>query len=214
MSNKRRILKRAGLMGLAVAIGAGTWLVAGQSISLLVDQIGTVKVKSLPVSPLVALNGEMNSYHGGKIRIGDQEMANAGMDLIAFPLRFQPDGSGKLRLVAVGKSFVLGPIASEGRDDGGSLIHEFKPETGDEVTFTLDRSALSWTSPLNINFMTGAPSSTWGRTVYYRLRWKKSSGANLEMDWMFQQHYDDSGGWRPAWTKGGSGGLLRVEIRP
>ena len=200
-------------LAVGVAVLAGVWLAAGESISGFVDRFGTVKIESLPVTPIAAANGEQNSYHGGYLLIGEQEIANTGMDLIAFPLRFQPDGNGMLAITTAGKSFVFGPLASQEGTNVGQLIYRFGPEAGDETSFTMERSVLSWPTPLHINFMTGGPMSTWSRTLFYRLRWKKPSGAKLEMVWKFQQHYEDGKGWLPAWTKGGSGGLLGVEIR-
>lgn len=82
------------------------------------------------------------------------------------------------------------------------------------MSFSIDRSLLSWPTPFRMNFMTGAPTATWGRSLYYRLRWKKPTGVRLEMIWAFQQDYFADGGWTDVWTRGGSGGLICLDIRP
>jgi hypothetical protein len=111
--------------------------------------------------------------------------------------------------------------------DGGSLwigerifaleasIIEFAPEPGDEVSFNIDRSFLSWPTPFETNFMTGHTSS-WRRHRYYRLVCKKRSGARLEMVWRYEQwFYPSLGGWTASdITHEGSTGLIHVSLRP
>ena len=62
--------------------------------------------------------------------------------------------------------------------------------------------------------MTGAPATSWRRHLYYRLAWKKPSGAKLEMTWHYRQNFSPVGGWTDVWTREGSGGLSQVEVRP
>jgi hypothetical protein len=79
----------------------------------------------------------------------------------------------------------------------------------DEVTYTAERSLLSWPTPLAMNFMTGW-SSSWRRHIYYRLVWKQHSGATLEMVWRYEQWYYRRQGWSSGtMTNGASTGLIR-----
>jgi hypothetical protein len=99
-------------------------------------------------------------------------------------------------------------------DDVGRVVFEFAPEPGDEESFTLRRSLLSWPTPFEFNFITGQSSSSWQRHLYYHLTWKKPSGAKLEMTWHYRQNFSSTRGWTDVWTREGSAGLNRVEIRP
>jgi hypothetical protein len=66
---------------------------------------------------------------------------------------------------------------------------------------------------MDLNFVTGLGSS-WRRHLYYRLSWKKKSGAELAMLWRFEQGYDAVNGWKAAGNGDGATGLIRVDIRP
>jgi hypothetical protein len=90
------------------------------------------------------------------------------------------------------------------------------PDAGDDLRFTLDRSVVSWPTPLAMNFMTGhAPS--WKRHLYYRLRWTKRSGGQVRAVWRYEQWYDASlGGWsgEGGMMNENSTGLIELTIRP
>jgi hypothetical protein len=46
------------------------------------------------------------------------------------------------------------------------------------------------------------------------VRWKKSSGATLEMLWRYEQYFYPGNGWASGFmTRQGSTGLIRVEIK-
>ena len=119
----------------------------------------------------------------------------------------QVDAKDQLELVAGGRSFVLGFRAGTmpGADEP---VPAFAAEPGDITSVSLERSLLSWPTPLEFNFMTGR-SSSWRRHLYYRLLWQKASGARLTMLWRFEQGFDPVNGWRAP----GQDGLMRVEIR-
>src|SRR5262249_34099515 len=88
----------------------------------------------------------------------------------------------------------------------------FVPEPGDAVAFVAERSLLAWPTPLDLNFMTGH-SPSWKRNVYYRLSWRKPSGATLDLVWRYQQWvYDGAGGASPAMPEQGATGLIRGRI--
>src|SRR5258708_33722356 len=92
-----------------------------------------------------------------------------------------------------GRAFELGPRTSLPDPRGVPDIH-FAADPGDDLRFVLDRGGLSWPTPFEMNFMTGyAPS--WRRNVYYRLVWKKASGATPRMVWGHEQplHRNEGG---------------------
>ena len=81
------------------------------------------------------------------------------------------------------------------------------------------RSVLSWPTPFEINFMTGH-SPSWKRHLYYKLRWKKTTGATLDMIWRYEQFFygqqliPGNGGWGSGFmTREGSTGLIQVTIK-
>ena len=84
------------------------------------------------------------------------------------------DTHDKLVLSAGGHSLALGSRAGT-LSGGDGPIPAFAAEPGDTTSATLERSGLSWPTPLETNFMTGQTPS-WRRHVYYRLSWKKAYG--------------------------------------
>jgi hypothetical protein len=86
------------------------------------------------------------------------------------------------------------------------------PLAGDDASIEIRRSILNWPTPFEVNFMTGH-SPSWKRHLYYRVRWKKSSGASLEMIWRYEQFFYPGNGWASGFmTHEGSTGLIRVNI--
>jgi hypothetical protein len=60
--------------------------------------------------------------------------------------------------------------------------------------------------------MTGQ-SPSWKRHLYYRLSWKKVSGAKLEMLWRFEQYFYSGDGWANGFmAHEGSTGLIHVDV--
>jgi hypothetical protein len=87
------------------------------------------------------------------------------------------------------------------------------PPAGDDTSIEIRRSILNWPTPFEVNFMTGH-SPSWKRHLYYRARWKKSSGATLEMLWRYEQYFYPGNGWGSGFmTREGSTGLIRVDIK-
>jgi len=163
----------------------------------------TVRFASLPANPLV--------YDGGSFRIGELSMSTTAPDNKPFDMRVEPDSANWLVLSTGGRSFTLGPRTSP-PDPRGRPEIEFASEPGDEMSFTIDRSCLSWPTPFEMNFMTGH-SPSWKRFLYYRLIWKKRSGAKLEMVWRYQQWFYSIDGWNSgAMLYDNSTGLIRVDI--
>jgi len=116
--------------------------------------------------------------------------------------------NGELALADSGKVFAFGPPRSEAE----SLATA--PPPGDDAFIEIRRSILSWPTPFDFNFMTGH-SPSWKRHLYYRVLWKKSSGAKLEMLWRYEQYFYPGNGWTSGFmTHEGSTGLIQLDIRP
>ncbi len=87
-----------------------------------------------------------------------------------------------------------------------------KPQPGDKARFQIERSMLSWPTPLAINFMSGH-SPSWKRHLYYRLVWENRDGGRLEMVWRYEQYFYED--WASGFmTRAGTTGLIHVDIRP
>jgi hypothetical protein len=122
------------------------------------------------------------------------------------------DASDRLVIAAGASSFTLGSRAGS-LAGGDGPIPAFAADPGDAASLIIERSWLSWPTPTDLNFITGRGSS-WRRHLYYRLSWKKKSGAELTMLWRFEQGFDAVNGWKAAGNGDGATGLVRVEIRP
>jgi hypothetical protein len=195
----RHFLIRPLLVTLALAVA---WVLAGRQFTLLVDRFVTIGTRSLPVSPL--------EYDGGGFLIGQFSMTFGALDNLRSKLALCPDSANRVVLSVRGQSFSLGPRTNP-VDPSGRPELDFVPEPGDKVTFTRSRSAVPWPTPFEYNFMSRSPR--WKRYVYYRLLWKKPSGARLEMLWRYEQHYYTPGGWdQPVMRWNFRTGLLRVII--
>jgi hypothetical protein len=109
-------------------------------------------------------------------------------------------------VTASGKSFVLGPISTQ------TVRPRILPGPGDRVTLDIQRSAFSWPTPFDVNYMTGH-SSSWKRNLYYELHWTKASGQKLEMVWRYEQYFYRTDGWASGFmTRPGATGLVRVKV--
>ncbi len=202
MAGARPIL----IWSLVIAVGlAIAWLWAGRPILLVLDRVLTVRVSTLPVSPLV--------YKIADLNIGGRDMPLIGTDNELVKLRFQTDALNRLVLFDGDKSFTLG-LRTAPPDPSGRPDTPFQVDPGDMLTFTSRRSFLSRRAPYQINVM-GGSSPKWMRYVYYQLMWKKPSGATLEMTWRFEQWYYAERGWTDAnMTYDFYTGLIRVKLTP
>ncbi|PYI95644.1 MAG: hypothetical protein DMF00_15730 [Verrucomicrobia bacterium] len=64
----------------------------------------------------------------------------------------------------------------------------------------------------NTGDMTGQ-SPSWKRHIYYEIRWKKASGADLQMLWHYEQFFYPGNGWGSGFmTHKGPTRLTRVKI--
>jgi hypothetical protein len=209
----------------AIIAIAAVWLVTARWCSLLVDQVATVHLGNLPATP-VGWNGVYLQFgEGVEGLIGPKgsdgaDLLSGGhiLDLTGPGPDYQQvaansvDASGRLVIAGGARSFTLGSLAGSLTGADGP-IPAFAADPGDATSLVLERSWLSWPTPMDLNFVTGRGSS-WRRHLYYRLTWKKKSGAELAMLWRFEQGYDSINGWKAAGNGDGATGLIRLDIRP
>ena len=177
------------------------WIFGGRQISLFLDRFGTIETTSARIRSL-AYEGNGT---GGVLRVN-----NLGLSLNDSNGPAPSIGTTKddqLGLANGGKVFAFGPARSQA--ENLSVV----PPAGDEAFIEIRRSILSWPTPLDFNFMTGQ-SPSWKRHLYYRLLWKKSSGAKLEMLWRYEQYFYPANGWASGFmTRAGSTGLIQVAVK-
>ena len=195
------------LIVVAIAAGAG-WVYKGHDLSLLVDQYGTNETSSEAVT---SVRYEGNGA-GGILQVNSIPMS---LNPTVPPLQPPSIGStkdGKLGLASGGKVFPLGKLPADNDDTSGTLA--VQPEEGDQARLIIAHSKLSWPTPFDLNFMTGA-SPSWRRHSYQRLTWTKPNGSKLEMVWRYEQNFDKGNGWTsPTMMREGETGLVKIEITP
>jgi len=197
-----------------VVVLAAAWVFAGEQVALFLDRFQTLRLASLPLEPLSAHNGEEGTYYPAVLFIGKVELAIARTpDYGAFPLTLREVEDNKIALVTDGKSFQLGPLLAKTPGNGGHVIFSFEPEPQDKASFTVEKSLVTWPTPFETNFMTGGPVASWRRFLTYRLVWRKTSGAELEMVWRYRQDFIAPRGWIDVFTGIGSAGLSKVRIK-
>jgi hypothetical protein len=196
---RKILITLAILIAFVIAILA-TWIFGGRQISLFLDRFGTIKTASKRVNSLV-YNGRGT---GGTLRVNDLELSLNDRNDPAPSIGTTKND--QLGLADRGKVFAFGPA----RSDAENLVAA--PPAGDDAFIEIRRSTLSWPTPFEVNFMTGH-SPSWKRHLYYRLLWKKPSGAKLEMLWRYEQYFYPVDGWASGFmTHEGSTGLIQVTI--
>jgi hypothetical protein len=201
----RRILIRLALiMSLAVALLA-LWVFRGREMSSCVDRYWTVETESVPIHYIAYEGGGT----GGVLMVND-----LGLSLNEIsPNVSLSVGSTKgdqLALASSGKVFAFGSLTSTADNTGDRLAAV--PPAGDRAFLVTRHSILSWPTPFDWNFMTGH-SPSWKRHIYYEVRWKKSSGAQLQVLWRYEQFFYPGNGWASGlMTHQGSTGLISLEI--
>jgi hypothetical protein len=196
----RKILITLGILIAFIIATLATWIFGGRQISLFLDRFGTIETVSNRVISLVY---EGNGT-GGILHINDLELSlndkNGSAPSIGTTKNDQ------LGLASGGKVFAFGPARSEA--ENLAVV----PSAGDDALIEIRRSILSWPTPFDFNFMTGQ-SPSWKRHLYYRLLWKKPSGAKLEMLWRYEQYFYPGNGWASGFmTREGSTGLIQLDI--
>jgi hypothetical protein len=181
------------------------WLRLGRRITLLLDRVTTVGARSLPVTAI--------QYEGGGFRIGEESLTFGTTTNLGFDLVLASDAANRVLLSNAYHDFTLGPRTNP-VDSSGRPEIDIVAEAGDEVSLTVSRSALPWPTPLEFSIL-GGSSPWWRRYAYYRLVWKKLSGATLRMTWRYGQRFDSRGGWSaPVMQWDSRTGLLAVDIQP
>jgi hypothetical protein len=197
----RKVLTTLAVLTAVVVALLATWIFYGHQISLLLDRFGTIEMTSARIDSI----GYEGSGTGGILHVND-----LGLSLNDRNGPTPSIGTTKadqLALADQGKVFAFGPVRTEAETLAAVL------PAGDDASIEIRRSILSWPTPLEVNFMTGH-SPSWKRHLYYRVRWKKSSGATLEMLWRYEQYFYSGNGWATGFmTRQGSTGLIRLEIK-
>ena len=206
-----KVLITLGIVALTLVVLLTVWVFFGRQISVLVDRLGTIEIASVPIHAIVY----EGSGTGGWLTVNDVHLSLDGANpKIALSIGSTKDN--QFAVASGGRVFALGPLKSTGENGGDYLA--VVPPMGDEAFFVTRRSALSWPTPFDLNFMTGH-SPSWKRDLYYHLLWKKSSGATLEMVWRYEQSFYGreplpGNGWDSGFAvREGSTGLVRVDIK-
>ena len=196
-----KILITLAVLIAVVIVFLATWIFYGHQISLLLDRVGTIEMTSARINS-IAYQGNGT---GGILHVNDLELSLNDRNGPAPSIGTTKND--QLALADRGKVFAFGPVRTEAENLATV------PPAGDDASIEIRRSILNWPTPFEVNFMTGH-SPSWKRHLYYRVRWKKSSGANLEMLWRYEQFFYPGNGWASGFmTHEGSTGLIRVEIK-
>ncbi len=207
----RKILVTLGILVICGVAILAAWVFGGRQISTFVDRFETIEIASVPIHS-VAYEG---SGTGGWLTVNDVHL---GLDdknpNIALSVGSTKDN--QFALASGGKVFALGPLKSTTENGGDYLA--VVPQPVDEAFLVTRRSALSWPTPFDFNFMTGH-SPSWKRHMYYELRWKKPSGATLDVIWRYEQPFYGQqlvpgDGWGSGFSvHEGSTGLIQIDIK-
>jgi hypothetical protein len=225
MVRVRSVLARAGISVVVVGILGLLWLNGARYAVTLLDRIHTVPVATLPSNPVgwngiylqfgAAVEGLIGpeGWTGPDLLIGGHILDLDGP--APSPASLTVDDQDRLVIsLNPGGRMVLGTRAGTlpGSD---SPIPAYAAEPGDATTITIEQSCLSWPTFFEFHFgYLDGPGSTWRRNFYYRLSWKRPSGAQLDMLWRFEQGYDAVNGWKAAGgSRDGVTGLISAQIR-
>jgi hypothetical protein len=202
----RRILVLLVLVALALAALAALWIFRGREISSFIDRYSAVETQSASIQSIAY---EGSGTGGALICDGVSFSLNDVRPGLSLSIGSTKDN--QLALASNGKVFPFGPLKSAAEETAERLITA--PPAGDQAFVVTRHSVLSWPTPFEINLMTGQ-SPSWKRHIYQQIRWKKPSGANLEMLWHYEQFFYPGNGWTSGlMTREGSTGLIRVEIK-
>jgi hypothetical protein len=191
---------------MCIAVILALWIFRGPEISSFIDHYWTVETQSAPIHSI--------AYEGsgtGGILICDGVSLSLNDVRPGLSLSVGSTKDNQLALATSGKVFPFGPLTSASEDTAEHLTTA--PPPGDQAFLAVRHSVLSWPTPLDLNFMTGK-SPCWKRHIYQEIRWKKSSGAKLQMLWRYEQFFYPGNGWTSGlMTREGSTGLIRVDIK-
>src|SRR5438034_3488881 len=197
---RKILITLAVLIAVVIALLA-TWIFYGHQISLLLDRLGTIEMTSARINS-IAYQGNGT---GGILHVNDLQLSLNDSNGPAPSIGTTKND--QLALADRGRVFAFGPVRTEAENLATV------PAAGDDASIEIRRSILNWPTPFDFNFMTGK-SPSWKRHIYYEIRWKKSSGANLEMLWRYEQFFYPGNGWASGFmTRHGSTGLIRIEMK-
>ena len=194
----RRLLFRSGLGITCLGALFVAWVAGARPLSMMLDRLHTVEIESQAITRLGVADAER-----GLLQVNELPMSTATPEYSPYPMEMKLDPARQFVVQKLGHAIVLGRV-----DESLGV----NPPAGDKARLRIERSMLSWPTPLAINFMTGH-SPSWKRHLYYRFTWEKPDGGQLEMVWRYEQYYYDS--WASGFmTRVGTTGLIRVDIRP
>jgi len=200
----RKLLITIVFLVVCIAAILASWIFGGRQLSLFIDRFGTAEINSMKVNS-IEYEGTGN---GGTLVVNSLRLSLAEAPNLSVSIGSTKDN--QFALASGGKVFALGPMASTAENVSDHLATA--PPSGDETSLATRRSFLSWAAPFDFNFMTGQ-SPSWKRHIYYQLRWKKPSGATLEMLWRYEQYFYPKTGWGSGFMTGeDSSGLTKINI--
>jgi hypothetical protein len=202
----RRILILLAALAVSAAALATLWIFRGRETSSFIDRYWTAETGSAPIQSI----GYEGSGTGGIFIVNGFSLSlNDVPPDSSFSVGSTKDN--QLALATSGKVFPFGPLTAASENTGERL--STAPPPGDEAFLATRHSILSWPTPLEMNLMMGQ-SPSWKRHIYQEIRWKKSSGAKLQMLWRYEQFFYPGNGWTSGFmTREGSTGLIRVDIK-
>src|SRR5437016_2786088 len=203
---RKILITLAVLIAVVIALLA-TWIFYGHQISLLLDRLGTIEMTSARINS-IAYQGNGT---GGILHVNDLQLSLNDSNGPAPSIGTTKND--QLALADRGRVFAFGPVRTEAENLATV------PAAGDDASIEIRRTILNWPTPFEVNFMTGH-SPSWKRHLYYRVRWKKTTGATLDMIWRYEQFFygqqliPGNGGWGSGFmTREGSTGLIQVTIK-
>jgi hypothetical protein len=199
----RKILITLAIFVVCIAAVSVTWIFGGRQLSFFVDRFGTIETTSARIDS-IAYQG---SGTGGLLLVNGLALSLDATNGLTPNIGTTKDD--QLALAVGGKVFAFGPLSSTADNADDHLAATLQAD--DDASITIRRTVLSWPTPFDFNFMTGQ-SPSWKRHIYYRLLWKKPSGAKLEMMWRYEQYFYPGLGWGSGFmTREGSTGLIGVD---
>jgi hypothetical protein len=193
-----------------VATGAATlpalWIFRGRGISSFIDWYWTVETPSAAIQSIAyegSGTGGILIFNGVTFSLNELK---PGLSLSVGSTK-----DNQLALATSGKIFPFGPLTSNSDNPSERLIAV--PPSGDQAFLAMRHSVLSWPTPFDMNSMTGQ-SPSWKRNIYQEIRWKKASGARLQMLWRYEQCFYRGNGWTSGlMTRARSTGLIRLDVK-
>jgi hypothetical protein len=199
----QRVLIKVVIVVALVVVMSSLWIFGGRQLSLFLDRFGTVELVSAPIKS-ISYEG---SGSGGILHVNDLALSLNSLNPLLPSLEIGTTKDDQIALSFSGHVFSFGERRASQNDELAVA-----PPLRDDASIAMRRSAISWPTPFDLNFMTGH-SPSWKRHLYYRLTWKKQNSAKLDMLWRYEQYFYSTDGWASGFMmRQGSTGLIRVDI--